>query len=655
MTNYGQMDTILVALAVTLLTLGCLVIAFNMRLRAADHDTQAGLAYILAANCAMLLGAVCLVMHQIFIDTLTALIIALSFHATFMLGAAGILRGMGHRPPIRVLGMLSAGFTLCQGGVAVLAPGVEWFILVSLLGNGLLCLGFMVHLGRAVRVFSPGLELLIALPFAILAGVYGARLVGFAIDVSHPVMAFGVLMTSFVLTFSLMAWCFSLQTFGNVRLAQKLLVERARAEDASQMKSRFLANMSHEIRTPLNGILGMTEVLREDELRHEQRQIVSVIHDSGQTLLRLLNDILDLSKVEAGKLTLENAPFVPQDVIAGCIALHRHGAEEKGLRLIWTCGPGLDRTCIGDRYRLAQVVTNLLNNAVKFTREGSITLRAELGAVDAADDRAMLSIEVTDTGIGMTRVEAARIFQDFSQAGDDIARRFGGTGLGLAISGRLVDLMGGTIGVESALDKGSSFRVRVPVAGLAGRHEDTTQAAQAQQAPAQGAPAAELRAQLEGLRILLAEDNRTNQMVIKGMLRHAGVDLQVVDDGQAAVALDAAIARGEIADFDVFLFDIQMPVMDGPEAFARIQAQRRATGRPLARAAVLSANAMAGQMEAYLAQGFLECLTKPVQKARLIATIRQVAETSRAALSQKPPVRPAAPQAAAEARGSARS
>ncbi|MCC5966334.1 MAG: response regulator [Natronohydrobacter sp.] len=647
MTDYAQLDTILVALAVALLTVACLIIASNMRMGATDHDTHAGLAFVLAANISMFVGAVSLILHHLFSDAATAFIVAITFHATFMLGAAGILRGMGHRPPISAMLFASAMFIVIQVIVAIAFPGFHYVILASLLGNGVICLVLSAYLKRAAQDLGRGLDLLVALPFAILAAVYGVRLLGLIVGVSDQIIAFGVLMTSFVLTFALMVWCFSLQSFGNVRLARKLLIERARAEEASQMKSRFLANMSHEIRTPLNGVLGMTEVLRDHDLGAEERRIVGVIHDSGQTLLHLLNDILDLSKVEAGKLVLEKTSFMPLEVIAACAELYRIPAHEKGIALNLNLDPSSHRTCIGDPHRIVQVLNNLLNNAMKFTKKGAISLKADIvPSGDPMSQQVWLRVRVSDTGIGMTAEQTARIFEDFSQAEDSISREFGGTGLGLAISKRLVELMGGDISVTSTPGMGAEFSLRLRLicppenatAPLIENGDLQNPVAAADVAAATDPPT------LEGLRILLAEDNKTNQLVVKGMLRNEGVDLTIVEDGREAVAMDDAIARGEIADFDVFLFDIQMPFMDGPDAFDAIQKQRCATGRPPARAAVLSANAMPQQIQCYLDLGFVDYLAKPVQKAALIAMIRRVAgpACSDAGMAEQPNLDPVA-------------
>jgi signal transduction histidine kinase/DNA-binding NarL/FixJ family response regulator len=626
MTNYAQMDTILVAAAVALLTLACLIIAYNMRRGATDPDTHAGLAYILAANVAMMIGTVSLVLHQLFSDSFTALTVAITFHATFMLGAAGILRGMGRAPPHAALALVTLLFIASQGIVARIDPDIRWVILTSLLVNGVICAVFAITLRRAAVRLGRGVDLLVALPFAIMAAVYAVRLLGIVLDLSEPVLAFGVLMTSFALTFALLVWCFTLQTFGNVRLARKLVVERDRAEEASRMKSRFLANMSHEIRTPLNGVLGMTEILRDHDLGPEERRIVGVIHDSGRTLLHLLNDILDLSKVEAGKLVLEETVFSPFDMITSCAELYRIPAAEKQIELDLDIAPALRTGCKGDPHRIVQVLNNLLNNAMKFTQKGRITLRADLARETMAEDaNAWLLVSVADTGIGMTDAQAARIFDDFSQAEDSIARRFGGTGLGLAISKRLIGLMGGHISVTTAPGKGTEFHLRLPLTCAPRSALPPVPPLHAPATDPSGSAAA--TPSLAGMRILLAEDNRTNQLVVQGMLRKEEIALTIVEDGRDAVALDEAIARGEIADFDLFLFDIQMPVMDGPEAFALIRARRAQAGRAPARAAVLSANALPQQMQAYLDMGFLECLSKPVQKARLIAMLGRIARS----------------------------
>jgi signal transduction histidine kinase/CheY-like chemotaxis protein len=636
MAGYETLNTELVSWITTILMLGTLILAVNMRARARDPCTFKGLAYILAANLILFFSSITPAFDSFLSDFVFKLSLAIGMHAVIVLGFAGILRGMGRAVSLLWILPVSTVIIGLQIGAAHAQALPQTHVLIAALGNGILAAIFAVLLARAVASFSRELILLVAMPFVTISLVYALRLGSVVLALPNHLLAFGILFTGLVLTFALMVWCFTLQTFGNVRLAQSLSAERARAQEANKMKSRFLANMSHEIRTPLNGVLGMAQVLDDGRLENDQREMVRIIIDSGETLLKLLDDILDLSKVEAGKLELEQVPFVPRELIRGCAKLHALRAKAQGITLTVELGTGLNGVWLGDRHRLTQVLNNLLNNAIKFTPEGEVRIVADITPRPAQSEQAdsqgwMLEISVTDTGIGMHPDQVSRIFADFTQANETISRQFGGTGLGLSISHKLLELMGGGVRVESREGEGSSFHIWLPtqrwtepVAKLLGtemaEHADLETAAR----PPNDMPQPELA----GLRILLAEDNKTNQRVIAAMLRKTGVELVIVDNGRHAVELDAAIAAGALPDFDIFLFDIQMPEMDGPDAFAVIQKNRHAQGRPLARAAALTANALPEQRAEYLQAGFVECLSKPIQNKRLVAFLKQFVRSS---------------------------
>jgi PAS domain S-box-containing protein len=319
-----------------------------------------------------------------------------------------------------------------------------------------------------------------------------------------------------------------------------LVAATERAEAASRAKSRFLANMSHELRTPLTGVLGMAELLSDTAVDAGQRQMIDTIRDSGEGLLAILNDILDLAKIEAGKLELENYPFTPADLARRVEALFAAPASAKGLQLQVTAAPDEPKR-LGDRNRILQIVNNLLGNALKFTPTGAVGVDFALRPDD------MLEIRVTDTGIGMTPAQCARVFEEFEQAEGSTARRFGGTGLGLSITRRLVQLMAGEIALDSAPGRGTTVTVRLPTppaaSGIA------------------ASPAAEVA--LAGLRVLVADDNHTNRKILDGMLRGLGLQVTLVSDGCAA--LDAFRPGA----FDLVLLDIAMPEIDGLEALTR--------------------------------------------------------------------------------------
>jgi len=381
-------------------------------------------------------------------------------------------------------------------------------------------------------------------------------------------------------------------------LKDHLAKARDAAEAGSEAKSAFLATMSHEIRTPLNGVLGMAQAMAKDGLSPVQRDRLSVIQQSGEALLAILNDILDLSKIEAGKLELEEIEFDLGDVVRGAHQTFTALANEKGLSF------GLDIEAArgvyrGDPARLRQILYNLMSNALKFTRTGEICVTgrfAEEGLV----------FEVRDTGIGIGPEGLAKLFGAFQQVDASTTRQFGGTGLGLSICRQLAELMGGRIDVESEVGRGSRFIVTLPL----------TRVGPERRGPA---PLAVEDATLElDLRVLAAEDNSINRLVLQTLLHQIGVEPVMVEDGQAAI--DAW--KG--ADWDVILMDIQMPHIDGLSAARTIRDLERRSGRPRTSILALTANAMPHQLATYLAGGMDGHIAKPIQAARLFEALQAV-------------------------------
>lgn len=375
-----------------------------------------------------------------------------------------------------------------------------------------------------------------------------------------------------------------------------LYLSKARAEAASRAKSMFLANMSHEIRTPLNGVLGMAELLDSALLDPEHKRMIGTIRESGEALLSILNDILDMSKIEAGKMTLEAEPFSPKEVVARVEDLHSLRAEEKGLKfeVLTTSGAELPR--IGDPYRVRQILHNLVGNAIKFTEHGEVTMK-----LSGRKDKDLV-IEVIDTGIGMTPEQVARLYEDFSQADGSTTRRFGGTGLGLAITRKLVEMMGGEISVDSALGKGTSVRVSLPLPV-----SDTMVNAVKVDTEI---------VSLEGIRVLAADDNKTNCEILEHMLLRKGAAVTIVNDGMQALE---AWAPGR---YDVVLLDIAMPVMDGLAVLERIRALEAESGCEAMPIIAVTANAMSHQVAEYLIAGFDSCVAKPINLKNLARVIR---------------------------------
>jgi signal transduction histidine kinase/ActR/RegA family two-component response regulator len=371
------------------------------------------------------------------------------------------------------------------------------------------------------------------------------------------------------------------------------------ARQASAAKTAFLANMSHEIRTPLNGVLGMADAMAREPLPEAQLERLRVIQSSGRALLGLLNQVLDLSKIEAGKLDLEEGVLDLDKVLHDLAAGYEPVCAEKGLSFQLDIEPELAGAWRADPMRVRQILTNLISNAVKFTDAGQVV-------VTARSDAGQVVVEVIDSGCGIAADRLASVFESFAQADASTTRRYGGTGLGLAIARQLAELMGGTLSVVSAVGEGSTFTLRMPLERL-----DAQAAAAAERAPA--APDGRLR-------ILAAEDHATNQMVLRTLLTQLGLDVHIVGDGAEAVEAWSA------AEWDVILMDIQMPVMDGPAATQEIRARERAEGRRRTPILALTANALSHQTRAYLAGGMDGVVTKPIEAASLIEALLTVAD-----------------------------
>ena len=369
---------------------------------------------------------------------------------------------------------------------------------------------------------------------------------------------------------------------------------------ASQAKSQFLATMSHEIRTPLNGVLGMAQAMTAFPLSDDQRARLDVIRDSGQSLLAILNDILDLSKVEAGQLALEAVNFDLGRLLAGAHATFASIADDKGLRFSLDLGDAAGTYC-GDPTRVRQVVSNLISNAIKFTADGEVRVSAHL------DDG--LRIVVSDSGMGVPQQALTAIFNTFTQADASITRTHGGTGLGLAISRRLARLMGGDIVVESQKGAGSIFTLHLPMLPIAGRVIEDEATALDKDAH-------------RSLKVLVAEDNEVNRLVVTALLAQIGVEPVLVENGAEAVEA----WRRE--DWDVILMDVQMPVMDGIAATRRIREEEVMRGGGRTPIIALTANAMPHHVDEYRQVGMDSFVSKPIDVRMLLTALQRVLDAS---------------------------
>ena len=377
------------------------------------------------------------------------------------------------------------------------------------------------------------------------------------------------------------------------------------AQAASQVKSEFLATMGHEIRTPLNGVLGIAQVMGADELSERQRGRLSVIQSSGESLLAILNDLLDISKIEAGKLELELVDFSLSEIAKGVHALFNAAASVKGIAFKLAIADSALGDYCGDPARLRQVLYNLVSNAVKFTHHGEV-------CVTIAYENDQLGIDVRDTGIGIPLDRQSGLFEKFVQADASTTRRYGGTGLGLAISNQLVTAMNGALSVSSTEGLGTLFTATIPLVKLASA--TPANACTEAEAPIRTAAVEEV------LRVLVAEDNATNQLVIKLMLNQMGVSPAIVENGRAAV--DASSSE----DWDIILMDIQMPEMDGVAATREIRQRELSKGARRTPILALTANTMTHQAKEYMTVGMDGLISKPISAAELFTALETVLE-----------------------------
>ncbi|MGP9791741.1 ATP-binding protein [Roseinatronobacter sp. NSM] len=554
-------------------------------------------------NLSFLMGATGLMTGQVLPFWASASMVVLGMLWGLISGFVALNIGIGDNPAPLPYAALGAGAALLQLGLVVVLNDAGALVVSSSVVNGALGVVFAQRLWGRALVHGRQLAMLAAAPFAAIGVAYLARLGVVGLDLGGHALAVATLVITFLMAFSALQWGFALIAFRAARLNGHLQIARDKAEQASALKSRFLANMSHELRTPLNGILGMAQGLENVLLEPQQAQMLTAIRDSGDRLLMRMNDILDLSELQAGELELVPVIFDLPAEIAQTAVQFADVAAGKGVAFDIMLDPAMARLRRGDGPRMRRMLGNVLSNAVNFTQTGRISLAVQGSAAN-------VRIVISDTGAGMTTDQLARVFDPFMQADSSVTRRVDGAGLGMPVVRGLAQAMGGTVTVASRVGQGTCVTLDLPLAAIADSPE-TPVAQHSTRPPDRGAGIARATAQV----VLVAEDNKVNQRVLKAFLQDPKLDLVMVENGAAALEM----ARHN--SFDLFLFDVMMPEMDGVTALRQIRAEYGACAKPVPPAIVVTANVASAQVAQYHDAGFSDVIAKPVRKAQLLACL----------------------------------
>ncbi|MFU8865119.1 MAG: hybrid sensor histidine kinase/response regulator [Rhodobacterales bacterium] len=583
----------------SLLTLVSVMIVYYL-LRTTTEDLRPAVHWYAGSTLFLVIAALGVLSNSVVPYALTAFLIITGAHFGIVLAYATFRQIAGAPLRWRPVAIGSALVCLIQGALALSDVEVVVLMLTASLINGPLALVAGLDLGRRFRTANRAFLVLVMLPFLSVAFSYLLRLAVIVVTGDTNLIMISTAGIAFILGVVSMIWGFTLIIHRETELNQQLKYARRQAVVLSQQKARFFAQMNHELRTPLNGLLGLAELLRPHVRKGEGESLLRELQSSGELLLSIVNEVLDYSKAEAGKVQLEILPMDLEEVLENAAAQYRRVAASKSVSLSLQVLPADMPPVLGDPTRINQVFHNLLSNALKFTRSGEIRVTAERGADD------LVEFTVSDTGIGMTKEQLDVLFVPFQQASADTTRRYGGTGLGMSIVKMLVETMDGSLHVESELGRGTSitFSLPLPEAPKSGLTKGKT-----------GADT-ERSGSYASLEILCADDDPINRLVLQALLESYDVHPVMAEDGYEALSLVGT------RHFDAYVIDISMPGMDGVETLAALRAADHRSGDDMPMAIAATANVMSEDVDNYLSEGFDAHLPKPIRRADVEALLQ---------------------------------